>query len=205
MRRAEHLASSDLVLLTLLQAGIQEGQSREEAIKRVLELFLAKAVEVFSEDVPRACILRPNWQTGYLDVWAHYGFGNARLPDNHYNIRPEWNTPRGVAAFTFLTNNLQVVQSRKKNGLWMGYKAQTDQEHPAYLPPSAGNVKDPRYLSFATAPIRDADENCIAVLDFDSETSTTFVDEKDERMIEDLAAAIGAAIAIINRAIVPAK
>jgi hypothetical protein len=200
LRRAQHLLSIDLGVLAALSAGVPEGQTREATRTKVLEIYLEKAIELYADDACRACLFRRNNETDLLEVWAHFGFGDAPLPRSHYHTADNYNGPRGVAAYTYKTHNLQVIQIVKVRGQWLGYEVVSGLRHPDYLPTSIGtDMDEPRYRSFITAAVLDAEGNCIAVLDIDSTKEDTFVDEEDKLFVKTLAASIGSALLILEK------
>lgn len=204
IRRLEHLVNFELRLLGLLGPGIPPKKTREEALQQVLQDLLEKAVEIYQGDICRAYICRPgNDKSGFLEIWAHYGFDGGTLPHRKYNVRDNWRGIRGVAAFTYRTGRLQVVQIRERNGQWIGIDADTGKEHKDYIPEGNNDLIRPKYRSFATVAIRGFDERSIAVLNLDSEQYDTFLDRKDKVLLDDIAASMGAVILTFNHFVEP--
>ncbi|HEX9987377.1 MAG TPA: GAF domain-containing protein [Chloroflexia bacterium] len=192
--RMNHLANLDQSLLICIASVItNKSENREQAMKLLLKKFLKDATDVFTPDVCRASILRPDKSGEYLECWEHHCMPDISLRLERFYIGDRRNIKRGVAGHSFTTRDVEIVHLRRVNGRW---KADHDQ-----YTPSKNNVTPPTYRSFISAPIISPDNQCLGVLCLDSDRETTFDSDEVVKFADDLAARLGAAITIYNHLI----
>jgi len=189
----------------LLMQGMERARSistdeLDKVAKKAIELLLAIATQMFSDEVYSGALFLLDKSSNCLKIWAHYRMIQADVNDVQFDMSLPARPPVGMARASYVSGKPEVGRIEKKGKLWHCtnehyIKIDTPMEsHSTKL--TLREYPTPLYLSLICVPVihPEISQEPLGVIAFHSSKKTTFDNTEINRLVEKIAGRISQAL-----------